>query len=240
MRGRGVDGASLWNTLNVCTYSRGRRYCSAPTCCPTLMNKPPFLLHIVRSRLAERKWIYCGLNREDIENSNSNLGYLNVDYPNISISEHFGFVQYNVTSKIWTFLPYLVSSIPKPPWFGNETIPKCQSQKLSYSKFFKERMEPEIGAFVATMRDPPPTLFAYNHPCPSRGHVKTTCSPDWHEMPAEDQLIMMEVGGGGERDYETYSVTSSPKPHYAKWGAPGAVEHLQLIARISCWRYYRQ
>ena len=103
-------------------------------------------------------------------------------------------------------------------------------------------MEPEIGAFVATMRDPPPTLFAYNHLCPSRGHVKTTCSPDWHEMPAEDQLIMMEVGGGGERDYETYSVTSSPKPHYAKWGAPGAVEQLQLIARISssCWRYYRQ
>ena len=57
IRGRGVDGASLWNTLNVCTYSRGRRYCRAPTCCPTLMNKPPFLLHIVRSRLAERKWI---------------------------------------------------------------------------------------------------------------------------------------------------------------------------------------
>ena len=42
-----------------------------------------------------------------------------------------------------------------------------------------------IGALVATMRDPPPTLFAYNHLSLSRGHVKTTCSPDRHETPAE-------------------------------------------------------
>ena len=114
--------------------------------------------------------------------------------------------------------------------------------KIELLQIHEEVDGTRIRPLVATMRGPPPTLSAYNQPSLSWGHVETTCSPDWHEMPAERiNYIMMEVAGGGEGECETYSVTSPPKPDYAKWGEPGAVEHLQFIARISssCWRYYR-